>query len=99
MRFWQATVPTNPPTVVWLENPHDWMRTVYAIEQGTTRRTQVREPSPEELGIPGTERRDYFACWYCHSHLPVAMFASRSATGKNRCTNCEAQVKRRKGSV
>ena len=94
MRLWQATIPTDPPTHVWLEHPGNWMRTQYAIEQGNSRRIQVREPAPEELRIPGTERRDLWVCYSCRQPIPEKMIAKRNARELPICRDCVKSAER-----
>lgn len=36
-------------TEVWLENPTPWHRTVFALETGPHRSTQVREPTDADI--------------------------------------------------
>lgn len=93
-RHWQQTLATDPPTRVYLEHPGDWRRTQFAIEQGDSRRTQVREPTPEDLGMAGTTRRDQTVCYSCRHPYPAEMIAGHNARGMPLCVRCEGRKPR-----
>lgn len=49
-RHWQKRITENGlTTTIYLEHPHDWRQTQYALETGDRRDVQAREPTKADI--------------------------------------------------